>query len=95
MIQMDLSKLASLITPLILLALMGVVMILYGFVDMKRDNNVLQFLFGIPLMLGAVGLHYIVRRAAQNNTLHVWIAESTDFFTPENDYFNYSLTINA
>ncbi|MBO0947876.1 hypothetical protein [Fibrella forsythiae] len=73
---MDLSKIASLITPLVLMAMMGVIMILYGFVDMKRDNNILQFLFGIPLAAGALGLHYVVRRAARNNTLHVWIAES-------------------
>ncbi|MEZ0542147.1 hypothetical protein [Fibrella arboris] len=73
---MDFSKLASLITPLVLVSLMGVVMILYGFVDMKRDNNVLQFIFGVPLAAGALGLHYVVRRAAQHNTRHVWIAES-------------------
>ncbi|WP_375444875.1 hypothetical protein [uncultured Fibrella sp.] len=73
---MDLSKIASLITPLVLLSVMGVIMILYGFVDMKQQNNILQFLFGIPIAAGALGLHYVVRRAARNNTLHVWIAES-------------------
>ncbi len=59
-----------------LMALMGVIMIGYGFVDMKQDNNVLQFLFGIPLVAGAAGLHFVVRKIARHNTLHVWIAES-------------------
>ena len=68
-------KLFSLVTPLVLLSLAGVVMIGYGFVDMSRENNVLQFFFGIPLAAGAFGLHALVRRACRRNTLHVWVAE--------------------
>ncbi|MVM32085.1 hypothetical protein GO755_18695 [Spirosoma sp. HMF4905] len=73
---MDISKVFSLITPLMIVALMGIIIILYGFVDMKQENNVLQFIFGIPIAAGAVGLHFLVRRLAQHNTLHVWIIES-------------------
>ena len=73
---MAISKLFSLITPLIVVALMGVIMILYGFIDMKQENNVLQFFFGIPIAAGAFGLHLLVRRLAHHNTLHVWIVES-------------------
>ncbi|MGF7215226.1 hypothetical protein GGR92_001366 [Spirosoma lacussanchae] len=73
---MDISKLFGLITPLVLLSLMGLIMILYGFVDMKQENNVLQFFFGIPLMTGALGLHWLVRRAVRYDTRYVWIIES-------------------
>lgn len=73
--QIDISKLLSLITPLVLLSLAGVIMIGYGFIDMDRDNNVLQFFFGIPLAAGAFGLHVVVRRIFRRNTLHVWVAE--------------------
>lgn len=73
---MDISKLFSLITPLVVVAFMGVIMILYGFVDMKQQNNALQFIFGIPIAAGAFGLHLLIRRFSQHNTLHVWIAES-------------------
>ncbi|QDK78361.1 hypothetical protein EXU85_06995 [Spirosoma sp. KCTC 42546] len=73
---MDLSKVFSLITPLMLLSLAGVIMILYGFVDRNRENNVLQFFFGIPIAAGAIGLHFLVRRLAHQNTLHVWVIEA-------------------
>jgi hypothetical protein len=56
--------------------LIGVVIILYGFIDMKQENNILQFLFGIPIAAGAFGLHVVVRRIARDNTLHIWVAES-------------------
>ncbi|GAB4054257.1 hypothetical protein [Spirosoma foliorum] len=73
---MDISKVFNLVTPLMIVALMGLIMILYGFVDMKQQNNILQFLFGIPIMAGAVGLHFLIRRLAHHNTLHVWIIEA-------------------
>ena len=52
------------------------IIILYGFVDMKQENNVLQFFFGIPIAGGAFGLHFLIRRLAHNNTLHVWLIEA-------------------
>ncbi|GAB3547116.1 hypothetical protein [Spirosoma fluminis] len=73
---MDISKFFNLLTPLIGVAIMGVIMIGYGFVNPKQDNNILQFLFGIPIMAGALGLHWVVRRMTHNNTLSVWIIES-------------------
>lgn len=73
---MIISKLFSLFTPLIGVMGMGVIMILYGFVDMKKENNVLPFFFGIPIAGGALGLHFLVRRLAHHNTLHVWILEA-------------------
>lgn len=69
-------KLFSLVTPLVIVSLMGIIMILYGFVDMKQQNNALQFIFGIPIAAGAFGLHWLIRRFSDYNTLHVWIAES-------------------
>lgn len=73
---MDISKVFSLITPLVLLSLVGVIMILYGFVDMSQENNVLQFFFGIPIAAGAIGLHFLVRRLARQDTLYVWVIEA-------------------
>ena len=73
---MDISKVLSWITPLVGVAVMGIIMILYGFVDMKQQNNALQFLFGIPIAAGAFGLHLLIRRFSQYNTLHIWIAET-------------------
>lgn len=73
---MDMSKVFSVLTPLVGVSLIGVIMILYGFIDMKQENNILQFLFGIPIAGGAIGLHFLVRRLAHQNTLHVWIVEA-------------------
>ena len=73
---MNLARLVDIVTPLRIVALMGVIMILYGFVDMDRQNNVLQFMFGIPIMAGALGVHYVVRRATHRNALSIWIIES-------------------
>ena len=73
---MVLSKLFSLLTPLVFVAGIGVIIILYGFVDMKQENNVLQFFFSIPVAGGALGLHFLVRRLAYHNTLHIGIIEA-------------------
>lgn len=73
---MVIAKLFSLLTPLIGVAGIGVIIILYGFVDRKKQNSVLQFFFGIPITGGAIGLHFMVRRLAHHNTLHVWIIEA-------------------
>ena len=72
---MGIAPLFSLLTPLVGVAGVGVIKILYGFVDIKRENNVPQFFFGIPIAGGALGLHFLVRRLAHHNTLHVWIIE--------------------
>ncbi|MBD2701229.1 hypothetical protein IC229_11320 [Spirosoma sp. BT702] len=73
---MNFSKVFDIITPLMILAGMGVIMIGYGFVDMKRENNVLQFIFGIPIALGAAGVHFLIRRAVGYKTLTMWIVEA-------------------
>lgn len=73
---MGLSKLFGLITPLVILSGIGVIMIGYGFMNMGRENNILQFFFGVPIAAGAIGLHFLVRRLARQDALYVWIAES-------------------
>lgn len=72
---MVISTLLSLLTPLVFVAGMGVISILYGFVDRKQENNGLQFFFGIPVVGGALGLHFLIRRLAHHNTLHAWLIE--------------------
>ena len=59
-----------------LVAGMGLIMIGYGFVNPSQDNNVLQFIFGIPIALGAAGLHFLFRRILHQNTLTIWILEA-------------------
>jgi ABC-type transport system involved in multi-copper enzyme maturation permease subunit len=73
---MDFSKLFDIVTPLMILSFMGVIMIGYGFVNPQQQNNVLQFIFGIPIALGAAGFHFLIRRAANGNTKNIWIAEA-------------------
>ncbi|GAB3705816.1 hypothetical protein GCM10027592_38700 [Spirosoma flavus] len=73
---MNLTRIFDIITPLMILAFMGVIMIGYGFVDTQRENNVLQFIFGIPIALGAAGFHFLIRRVAHGDTRTIWIAES-------------------
>ncbi|WP_020602180.1 hypothetical protein [Spirosoma spitsbergense] len=73
---MVISTLFSLLTPLVFIAGIGVVKILYGFVDMRQRNNVLQFFFGIPIAGGALGLHFLLRQLAHHNTMHVCIIET-------------------
>ncbi|GAB3940525.1 hypothetical protein GCM10028805_02460 [Spirosoma harenae] len=72
---MSFTKIFDIITPLMILSFMGLIMIGYGFVNPQQQNNVLQFIFGIPIALGAAGFHFLIRRATNGNTLNVWIAE--------------------
>jgi len=74
--SMTLEKLFSIVTPLMGLALVGVIMIGYGFVHPEQQNNVLQFIFGIPIALGAAGFHFLIRRSVNYNTLRMWIIEA-------------------
>ncbi|GAB3987224.1 hypothetical protein GCM10028807_06650 [Spirosoma daeguense] len=73
---MNLAKIFDIITPLMILSVMGLIMIGYGFVNPQQQNNVLQFIFGIPIALGAAGFHFLIRRAAHGNTRNIWIAEA-------------------
>ncbi len=73
---MELSKIFAHISPLMILAFMGLIMIGYGFVNPSQDNNVLQFIFGIPIALGAAGVHFLIRRLVNYNTLYMWIIEA-------------------
>ncbi|GAB4040716.1 hypothetical protein [Spirosoma gilvum] len=57
---MTLEKLFNIITPLMGIAVLGLIMIGYGFVNPSQQNNVLQFIFGIPIALGAIGIHFLI-----------------------------------
>lgn len=73
---MNVSRIFELITPFTLVAIMGLIMIGNGIVHTGRENNELQYLFGVPLTLGALGAHFLVRRLLKQNTLYIWIAEA-------------------
>lgn len=73
---MDFTKIFDIITPLMILSLMGVIMIGYGFANPQQENNVLQFMFGIPIALGAAGFHFLIRRIVNYNVLYMWIIEA-------------------
>ncbi|UFH57061.1 hypothetical protein [Spirosoma sp. KNUC1025] len=73
---MNFVKVFDVVTPLMLLALVGVIMIGYGIVHPAPENNVLQFIFGIPIALGAAGFHFLIRRIVSYNTLYMWIIEA-------------------
>ncbi len=73
---MNVTRLFDLITPLTLLALAGVFMIMDGLFHLGRDNNALQFIFGVPLAIGAAAFHFLIRRLAKRNTLYIWIIEA-------------------
>ena len=79
---MNLEKVFSWVTPLTLGALLGVYWILDGLSHTvngtkadQRDYGLLIVL-GLPLLLGCVGTHFLFRRIANRNTLHVWVIES-------------------
>jgi hypothetical protein len=73
---MRIAKLFSLITPFVLVSLGGVIMILIGIFKPSKESNALQFIFGIPIFLGALGLHYLIVRMVRYNGLYVWLIEA-------------------
>ncbi|GAB3271394.1 hypothetical protein GCM10027347_42630 [Larkinella harenae] len=73
---MNVSKLFDLITPFVLLALMGGMMILHGLTNLKEENIVLNFFFGVPLLIFPLVFHYLIRQVLNRNVLHVWLLES-------------------
>ncbi len=52
------------------------IIILYGFVNLKQKNNRVQFLFGIPITGGALGLHFLIRQSVHHDTVQVWLIEA-------------------
>ena len=73
---MAIERILNFVTPFRLMALMGVGMIAQGFVHMDQQNNVLQFIFGIPLAAGMLGFDYLMRRATRDNTRYLWLVEA-------------------
>lgn len=73
---MTLSKVFSVITPFMLLSLLGVAWIIDGFRHMGEKGNGLQFYLGGGLIVGALGFHYLIRYLLKQNTLYIWIAEA-------------------
>lgn len=79
---MDVEKVFNWVTPLTLGALLGLYWILDGMSHTingtkaeQRDYGLLIVL-GLPLLLGCVGTHFLIRRLANHNTMYVWIIEA-------------------
>ena len=66
---------AEFLTPFMFMALLGVMMIVEGLLHMGRENNALQFIFGVPVLFGALGAHWVVWRASLRNIRTMWIVE--------------------
>ncbi|GAB3325195.1 hypothetical protein GCM10027299_23010 [Larkinella ripae] len=73
---MELSKVFDWITPLTLLALAGVYTIGIGITHWGQENNALQFIFGVPLTIGPLIGHFLIRQVLMRNTLRIWILEA-------------------
>jgi hypothetical protein len=78
---MDLEKVFSWVTPLTLGALLGLYWIQDGMLHTingtkaeQRDYGLLIVL-GLPMLLGCVGTHFLIRRIVNHNTLYVWPIE--------------------
>ncbi|MDQ1089935.1 MULTISPECIES: hypothetical protein [unclassified Siphonobacter] len=72
---MNLSKIFSIVTPLTLASLIGLMMIGTGIVNTGRENNILQYFFGIPFLIGPLVLHFLIRVVCSKNNITIWIVE--------------------
>ncbi|GAB3791827.1 hypothetical protein GCM10028819_00910 [Spirosoma humi] len=73
---MTIERIVNFVTPFRLVALIGILAIGQGFLHMDQRDNVLQFIFGIPLAAGMIGFDYLMRRATRDNTLYLWLVEA-------------------
>lgn len=73
---MTIERILNFVTPFRLVALIGILAIGKGFLHMDERDNILQFIFGIPLAAGMIGFDYLMRRATRDNTLYLWIVEA-------------------
>lgn len=55
---------------------MGVIMVVQGVAHLNQENIILNFFFGIPLMVGALGAHFLIRRVLNGHTLFIWLLET-------------------
>ena len=79
---MTIEKLINWVTPLTLGALVGLYEVLhglyytlYGTPDQQRDYP-LEIVLGLPIMIGCLGGHWLIRRLAHSNTRTIWLIES-------------------
>ena len=79
---MNIEKLLTWITPLMLGALLGLYEILhglfyvlYGTPDQKRDYP-LEIVLGLLIMAVCLAGHWLIRRISHSNTRTIWITES-------------------
>ena len=79
---MNIEKLLTWITPLVLGGLLGLYEILhglfyvlYGTAEQKRDYP-LEIVLGLPILVGCLAGHWLIRRISHSNTRTIWITES-------------------
>jgi hypothetical protein len=72
---MTASKIFNIISPFTLVTVLGFLMIGDGLVHLGRENNALQFIFGVPVVIFSILFHYLVLRICNHNTVTVWLVE--------------------
>lgn len=72
---MTIEKIAAWVTPLLIVAVLGLVAIGYGLAN-PRESAVYDYVFGIPVLVASVGGHFLVRRLLNGNTARVWLVEA-------------------
>ncbi|MFC5411810.1 hypothetical protein ACFPMF_20980 [Larkinella bovis] len=72
---MKIARLVKLITPMTIMACLGVVTVGYGILHLSEKNSILNFFFGIPLTIGSLLAHFLIRRVLDARTLPIWLVE--------------------
>lgn len=77
-IQMQPFKISTLvnwITPFVLVAVLGGVMVVNGILNSGQENNALNYIFGVPVLIGALLSDFLIRQVLNRNRLHIWLLE--------------------
>ena len=79
---MNIEKLLTCITPLMLGAVLGLYEMLHGLFYVRngtpeqRRDYPLEIVLGLLIMAVCLGAHWLIRRISHSNTRTIWITES-------------------